>query len=56
MTTSRSSSKNTRNMNLQPVLNTHLPWAHKELGFGMLGVSRKLIKGVIKNQNLVLNK
>jgi hypothetical protein len=43
----RSSSKNTRKINLIPVLNKTSPWAHMELEFDVLGVPGKLVKYVI---------
>jgi hypothetical protein len=42
-----SSSENTRKMNLKPVLNKTLPWAHMELEFDVFGVSRTLVKYVV---------
>jgi hypothetical protein len=37
------SSKNTRKMNLIPVLNKSSPWVHIELELDMLGVPGKLV-------------
>jgi hypothetical protein len=34
-------------MNLKSVLNKNSPWAHTELEFDVLGVSRKLVKYVV---------
>jgi hypothetical protein len=39
----RISSKNTRKMDLQPILNKTSPWAHMELEFDVLGVAEKLV-------------
>jgi hypothetical protein len=43
----RSSYKNTRKMNLQPILNKNLPWIHMESKFDVLGITRKLVKYVV---------
>jgi hypothetical protein len=43
-TVCRSSSKNTRKMNLKPALIKTLPRAHTELEFDVLGIPRKLVK------------
>jgi hypothetical protein len=34
-------------MNLQPILNKNLPWAHMELEYDILGVGGKLVKYVV---------
>jgi hypothetical protein len=47
MAACRSSSKNTRKMNLQSILNENSPWAHTELELDVLGVAGKLIKYVV---------
>jgi hypothetical protein len=47
MVACRSSSKNTRKMNLQPILNRNPPWAHIELEFNALGIAKKLEKHVV---------
>jgi hypothetical protein len=47
MAACRNSSKNTRKMNLKPVLNKTSPRAHMELEFDMLGVPGKLVKYVV---------
>jgi hypothetical protein len=47
MAACRSSSENTRNMNLILVFNKNLPWAHIESEFDVLGVHRKLVKYVV---------
>jgi hypothetical protein len=47
MATCRSSSKNTRKMDLQPILNKNSPQAHMELEFDMLGIAGKLVKYVV---------
>jgi hypothetical protein len=44
MVACRSSSENTRKMNLKPILNKSSPWAHTELEFDMLGGPRELVK------------
>jgi hypothetical protein len=46
MITSRSSSKITRKLNLQPLLNIELFPTHMESELGVLGVAKKLMKGV----------
>jgi hypothetical protein len=51
MVACRSSSKSTIKMNLKPVLNKTLPWAHMELELGVLGVARKLVKYVVHSSN-----
>jgi hypothetical protein len=43
----RSSLKNIRKLNIQPILNKNSPWAHMELEFEVLGVVEKLVKYVI---------
>jgi hypothetical protein len=43
----RSSSENTRLMNLISVLNKTSPWAHMKLELDMLGVPGKLVKYVV---------
>jgi hypothetical protein len=43
----RSSSKNTEKINLIPILNKTLPWAHTELELDMLGIPEKLVKYVV---------
>jgi hypothetical protein len=40
MATMRSSSKNTRKLTLQSILNNNLPHAHMESEFDVLGVAR----------------
>jgi hypothetical protein len=40
----RSSSIDTRKMNLQPILNKNLPWAHIKLELDVLGVAKNLVK------------
>jgi hypothetical protein len=40
----RSSPRNTRKMNLQPILNKTLPLAHRVSKFDMLGVAGDLMK------------
>jgi hypothetical protein len=47
MAACRSSSKNTRKMNLIPVLNKTSPQVHTESELDMLGVPGKLVKYVI---------
>jgi hypothetical protein len=47
MVACRSSSKNTRKMNLKPILNKNSPWAHEELENDVLGVPKKLVKYVV---------
>jgi hypothetical protein len=47
MVVCRSSSENTRKMNLQPILNKNSPWTHIELEFDVFGVARKLVKYVV---------
>jgi hypothetical protein len=47
MAACRSSSKNTRKMNLKLILNKTSPQAHMELEFDVLGVPRKLVKYVV---------
>jgi hypothetical protein len=47
MVACKSSSKNTREMNLIPVLNKTSPQAHIELELDVLGVPGKLVKYVI---------
>jgi hypothetical protein len=47
MAACRSSSKNTGKMNLKPVWNKTLPWAHTESEFNVLGVPGKLVKYVV---------
>jgi hypothetical protein len=47
MAACRSSSENTRKMNLMPVLNKISPRAHTELELGVLGVPKKLVKYVV---------
>jgi hypothetical protein len=47
MAACRSSSKNTRKMNVKPILNKTSPRAHTELEFDVLGVPRKLVKYVV---------
>jgi hypothetical protein len=47
MAACRSSSKNTRKMNLEPILNKNSPRAYMELEFDVLGVPGKLVKHVI---------
>jgi hypothetical protein len=47
MAVCRSSSKNTRKMNLKPILNKTSPHAHMELELDVLGVHRKLVKYVV---------
>jgi hypothetical protein len=47
MVACRSSSKNTRKMNLKPILNKTLPHAHMELEFDVLGIPGKLVKYVV---------
>jgi hypothetical protein len=42
-----SSSENTRQMNLKPILNKTSPWAHMESELDILGVSGKLVKYVV---------
>jgi hypothetical protein len=44
MATCRSSSKNTRKMNLRPILNKNSPQAYTKLELDVLGVSGKLVK------------
>jgi hypothetical protein len=57
----RSSSKNPRKMNLQPILNNNSLWAHTELEFDVLGVTRKLVKYGVhsskrKNPKVIMDK
>jgi hypothetical protein len=47
MAACRSFSKNIGKMNLKPILNKSLPWAHTELDLDVLGVPGKLVKYVI---------
>jgi hypothetical protein len=47
MAACRSSSKNTRKMNLKPNLNKTSPWAHMELEFDVFGIPGKLVKYVV---------
>jgi hypothetical protein len=47
MAACRSSSKNTRKMNLILFFNKNLPQAHTELEFDVLGVHGKLVKYVV---------
>jgi hypothetical protein len=47
MAACRSSSKNTRKMNLIPVLNKNSPHAHTESELDVLGVHRMLVKYVV---------
>jgi hypothetical protein len=47
MVACRSSSKNTRKMNLIPVFNKTSPRAHTELELDVLGVQGKLVKYVV---------
>jgi hypothetical protein len=47
----KSSSKNTRKMDLQSILNKNSPWAHIELEFDVVGVARKLPKCVVHSSN-----
>jgi hypothetical protein len=54
MATCRSSSRNTRKMNLQSILNKKSRWDHMELGFDVLAIAKKLVKNEIylfKNKN-----
>jgi hypothetical protein len=43
----RSSSKNTREMNLIPIFNRNLPLAHTKLEFDVLGIHGKLMKYIV---------
>jgi hypothetical protein len=43
----KSSSKNTRKMNMQPVLNKNIPWIHVQSKFDVLGVAKELVKYVV---------
>jgi hypothetical protein len=43
----KSSSKNARKLNLQPILNKKSPWVHMESDFEVLGIAIKLAKYVI---------
>jgi hypothetical protein len=45
--TSRSSSKNTRKSNVQPIWNIELFRTHIGLELGMVGVAKKLVKDVV---------
>jgi hypothetical protein len=47
--------KITRILNLQPILNKNLTWAHMELGFITLGVARKMVKYIahLSNKNRI---
>jgi hypothetical protein len=45
--TYRGSSKNTRKMNLQPILNKNSPWAHMKSKLDVFGVVGKLVKYVV---------
>jgi hypothetical protein len=56
MATCRSSSNNIEKMNLKSVLNKNSPWAHTELEFDVLGVSRKLVKFVVHSCKKFLKK
>jgi hypothetical protein len=47
MATCRSSSKNTRKINLIPILNKTSPWTHAELELDVLGDLGKLVKYVV---------
>jgi hypothetical protein len=47
MAACRSSSENTRKMNLKPVLNKTSPQVHMESELDVLGVPRKLVKYVV---------
>jgi hypothetical protein len=47
MAACRSSSENTRKMNLKPILNKTSPRAHIELEFDVFGVLGKLVKYVV---------
>jgi hypothetical protein len=47
MAACRSSSKNTRKINLKPVMNKTSPWAHIKSEFDVLGVPGKLMKYVV---------
>jgi len=47
MVACRSSSLNTRKINLIPTLNKTSPWAHMESELGVLGVSGKLVKYIV---------
>jgi hypothetical protein len=48
----RSSSKNTRKMNLKPILNKTSPHAHTKLELDMLGVPKKLVKYVVHSSKI----
>jgi hypothetical protein len=47
MATHRGSSKNTRKLKLQSILNKNSPRAHMETEFDIFGVSRKLVKFLV---------
>jgi hypothetical protein len=47
MVACRSSSENTRKMNLKPILNKNSPRAHTELELDVLSVHEKLVKFVV---------
>jgi hypothetical protein len=47
MVASKSSSKITKRLNLQPLLNIELFPTHKESELGVLGVARKIMKHVV---------
>jgi hypothetical protein len=47
MAASRNSTKNTKNLNFQPVSYIGLFFTHIELELGMLGIAKKLLKDVI---------
>jgi hypothetical protein len=48
MATSKSTSRNTRNLNLESFSNIELFWTHIGLDLDMLGIARKLVKDVIQ--------
>jgi hypothetical protein len=56
MATRRSSSGNTRKMNLIPVLNKTSPRAHTELESDVLGVHGKLVKYVVHSSKEKIEK
>jgi hypothetical protein len=51
MATCKSSLEYIGKMNLYPILNKNLPWAHTELEFDILYVARKLVKYVVHSSN-----
>jgi hypothetical protein len=56
MATSRSSSKITKKLNLQPISNTELFPTHKKLELDVLGFAKKLVKDVIHLRRLNFEK